>query len=179
MRALTTLAVATIATMSSLPVFAQSKTFTGETTTSKATIEAIEQSTRTLTLKNEDGTYEVLAVPPGVQRFAALKVGDTITARYYETVNVRLKPAGEESVNAAEAGMVPTAGAKPAGTLSTQRTITATITAIDPKVPSVSFKGPNGWAYTSRVEDRDVLTKIKVGDRVDITWTKAAVVSID
>jgi hypothetical protein len=47
------------------------------------------------------------------------------------------------------------------------------------KVPSISFKGPNGWAYSSKVQDKDALSKVKVGDKVDITWTEALLVSFD
>ena len=61
--------------------------------------------------------------------------------------------------------------------MSGQRTITAKITAIDQAVPSIAFTGPNGWNYSTRVEDKNALAKVKVGDRVDITWTAAAVVS--
>jgi len=69
----------------------------------------------------------------------------------------------------------PTHGA----TASKQRTITAEITAIDMKVPSISFKGPNGWAYSSKVEDKNALSKVKVGDKVDITWTEALLIGFD
>ena len=60
-----------------------------------------------------------------------------------------------------------------------QRTITAKITAIDEKIPSISFTGPNGWAYSTRVEDKAALAKVKVGDRVDITWTAAALIAFE
>ena len=58
-------------------------------------------------------------------------------------------------------------------------TITATITAIDMSVPSATFTGPRGWKYTSRVQDKDALAKVKVGDKVDIVWTEALLVSLD
>ena len=63
--------------------------------------------------------------------------------------------------------------------MGAQRTITATITAIDQAVPSITFKGPNNWTYTSRVEDKAALAKVKVGDKVDITWTAAMILSLD
>jgi Cu/Ag efflux protein CusF len=153
------------------------KTLTGETQTVHATVEAIDQSSRQLTLKKDDGTYEILSVPASVKRFDSVKVGDSLTVRYYENVIVRLKPEGEADVDSASGGVVPAAGGKPSGTMSGQRTITAKITAIDPKVPSISFTGPNGWAYSTRVEDKAALAKVKVGDRVDITWTAAALMS--
>jgi hypothetical protein len=159
---------------------AQTKTLTGETRVVTATVEAIEKASRRVTLKNTDGTYEVLDVPESVKRFDGLKVGDTVKARYYENVVFRLKEPGEKAVDSLSAGTTPTAGgSKPAGTMAGQRTITATITAIDQKAPSISFTGPNGWAYTTRVEDKQALSKVKVGDRVDITWTAAALVSFE
>ena len=67
----------------------------------------------------------------------------------------------------------------PGGTKATQRTITATITAIDPAAPSITFTGPNGWTYTSKVQDPAALEKVKVGDKVDIVWTEAMLVALD
>jgi len=157
--------------------YAQTKTITGETQTVNATVEAIDSSRREVTLKKDDGTYEVLSVPASVKRFDAVKVGDSLSVRYYENVVFRLKPEGEPDVNTASGGVVPAAGEKPKGTMSGQRTITAKITAIDMNVPSISFTGPNGWNYTTRVHDKEALAKVKVGDRADITWTAAAVVS--
>jgi FtsP/CotA-like multicopper oxidase with cupredoxin domain len=58
-------------------------------------------------------------------------------------------------------------------------TITATITAVNPDVPSVTFTGPNGWKYTSKVQDTEALAKVKPGDKVDIVWTEALLVSIE
>ena len=66
-----------------------------------------------------------------------------------------------------------------AGTAAHQRTITATITAIDNSLPSITFSGPNGWKYSTRVEDKAALAKVKVGDKVDITWTEAMILSLD
>ena len=67
----------------------------------------------------------------------------------------------------------------PGGTKAKQRTITATITAIDMNMPSVTFTGPNGWKYTSKVQDKEALAKVKVGDKVDIVWTEAVLVSVE
>jgi hypothetical protein len=158
---------------------AQSKTLTGETRTVTATVEAVDAKTRTLTLKGPEGNYVDVEAGPDVKRFNEIKVGDKITARYYENVVLRVKPAGEASVNSDTAGASAGAGAKPAGTVAAQRTITATITAIDPAVPSITFTGPHDWKYSSRVQDKDALAKVKVGDKVDITWTAALLVSLE
>jgi hypothetical protein len=161
-----------------LPAAAQvSKTLTGDTEVVTATVEAIERSTREVTLKKPDGTYTVVTAPPEMKRFDELKVGDKITVRYYENVVIRLKAPGEKDVDTDSGATTRGTGAKPGATVAEQRAITATITQLDPKVPPITFTGPNGWSYSSRVEDKKALAK--VGDRVDITWTTAALVSID
>jgi hypothetical protein len=157
---------------------AQTKTITGKTQTVTATVEAIEKGTRQVYLKKPDGTYEVVYVPEEVKRFDTLKVGDKITARYYENVVLRLQPPGAKPVNESSRSVTP-APQGTAGTAARQRTITATISAIDPKVPSVTFSGPQGWNYTTRVEDKAALAKVKVGDKVDITWTEAVMVTVE
>jgi hypothetical protein len=158
---------------------AQTKTITGETKVVTATIEGIEASTRTLTLKQADGTYVTTAVPETMKAFSTLKIGDTITARYYENLVLRVKKPGEKDVDAGSAARTPSSGAAPGGTQAKQRTITATITAIDETIPSITFSGPNGWKYSSRVEDKKALATVKVGDKVDITWTEALLVSLE
>ena len=156
---------------------AQTKTIPGETATVTATVEAIEQSTRALTLKGEDGMYVTVNVPKDVKRFDAIKVGDKLTATYYTNVVLRLKHPGEKDVDSASDKVTRGEGAKPVRTGATQRTITATIAAIDLKVPSVTFTGPNNWKYSSKVQDLALLKTVKVGDKVEITWTEALLVS--
>jgi Cu/Ag efflux protein CusF len=158
---------------------AQSKTIPGEATTITATVEAIDATTRTLTVKGPGGNFVPITVPKSVERFSEIKVGDTITARYYDNIVIRLKPAGEAAVDTTSESVTKGTGASPAGTAATQRTITATIVAIDNKVPSITFKGEKvNWTYSSRVADKASLAKVKVGDRVDITWTEALMVSV-
>ena len=158
---------------------AQTKTLTGETQTISATVEAINVTTRTLTLKGPKGNFMDVVAPDTVKRFSEIKVGDTITARYYENLVIRKKLPGEKDVDTATEGATAGTGATPAGTAAKQRTITATITALDPKVPSITLSGPNKWTYSARIEDKKVLEQIKVGDKVDLTWTEALLLGLE
>jgi hypothetical protein len=157
---------------------AQSKTITGEMTVVKGTVEAIDHAKRVLTIKDSKGKFVTLDVPEGAERFPQIKVGDTISLRYYDNVVIRLKQPGEKPVDTSSGAVTPAAGDKPAGTVATQRTITATIQAIDPAVPSITFVGPNGWNYSRRVADKKLLAQVKVGDKVDITWTEAVIIDM-
>ena len=136
---------------------AQSKTITTEMRTETGTIEAIDAPNRAITLKKPDGTFVTTVAGPDITRFEELKKGDTVNVRYYENVILRVKAPGEPDVV----------------------TITATITAIDPAVPSITFTGPNGWKYSSKVQDTAALAKVKVGDKVDFVWTEAVLVSVE
>jgi len=171
-------AVTGMLALAAVPASAQTKTLTGESKTVTASVEAIEKATREVTVKKPDGTYDVFYFPETIRRFDSLKVGDKITAKYYENLVMRIKAPGEKDVNSASGGTVRSEGTL-AGTTSRQRTITATIAAIDPAVPSIMFTGPNGWKYSSRVDDKKALEKVKVGDKLDITWTEALILSVE
>jgi hypothetical protein len=158
---------------------AQSKTVSSEMRTETATVEAIEAASRTIILKKPDGTFVSVVAGPEVKRFAEIKVGQTVNARYYENVVVRVKAPGESDVVSAARGATSAESVLPGGTKAKQLTITATITAIDMNTPSITFTGPNGWKYTSKVQDKEALAKVKVGDKVDITWTEAMLVSVE
>jgi Cu/Ag efflux protein CusF len=158
-------------------VSAQTKTIPGDKVTVTATVEAVDASTRTVTLKGPKGNYVDVVAPDSVSKFSEIKVGDKVTATYYENLVLRVKLPGEKAVDSGTAAVTKASGSKPGATASTQRTITATITAIDPKVPSITFSGPHNWTYSSRVEDKKALATVKVGDKVDITWTEALLVS--
>ena len=110
-------------------------------------IEGIEAGSRQLYVKKPDGKNEVVYVPAEIKRFDSLKVGQKITVRYYENVVLRMATPGAAPVDSSSRSVTPAAGL--AGTAAKQQTVTATISAIDPTVPSVSFVG------SARVELHD------------------------
>ena len=159
------------------PAVAQSKTVRSEMRTEVGTVETIDATTRVVTLKKADGTFVSVVAGPDIARFAELKVGDN--ARYYENVILRLKRPGESDVISQAKGTTGSEQVLPGGTKAKQTTITATISAIDTAVPSITFTGPSGLKYTSKVQDTEALAKVKVGDKVDIIWTEAMLVSLE
>jgi hypothetical protein len=80
----------------------------------------------------------------------------------------RLKPPGEADVDTVDSNY---AKGTTSGTRVMVRTMTATITALDKNASSISFEGANGWKYSRRVVDPTVFDQVKVGDKVDITWS--------
>jgi hypothetical protein len=159
-------------------VRAQKPVTIGEAITESFTIEAIDSATRTVTLKDKDGYLEDVVCGPEVQRFNELKVGQTVTFRYYESLVTALKRADPAAKPSASAGMTRTPGKLPGGTISQQFTTTVTIEAIDPKVPSVTIRKPNGARSSFRVQDPKNIQGFKAGDTVEITYTQALAVSV-
>jgi len=157
-------------------VQAQVKVIPGQTETVTATVEAVEQSSRTVVIRTANGELRTVELGPNAQ-ISQIKVGDKVNATYYENVIVRKKPAGEPDVDTLEA-----AGhrnnTKAGGTIGLQQVVTATVSAVDLNVPSISLTGPRGWTYSTKVHDKKALEQLKVGDKVDLTWTQAVLVSV-
>ena len=160
-------------------VMAQAKTVRSEMRTETGTIESIDPQTRTVTIKKADGIFVTTVAGPEIARFSEVKVGDKITARYYENLIVRVKRPGESEDPSSVKGTTGAGAELPGGTKAKQVTISATITAIDMETPTITFTGPNGWKYTSKVVDKAALSTVKVGDKVDLVWTEALLVSLD
>jgi hypothetical protein len=97
---------------------------------------------------------------------------------YNNNVSARLKPPGEAPVNTATGTSTAGQGERPGGTAAMQRTMTVTVDAIDKNASSMTFVGPNGWKYSRHIVDPAVLDKVKVGDKVDITWNTDVTVAV-
>ena len=144
-----------------------------------ATIEAIDQTNRIVTLKGPKGNLVDAYLDESYKRFGDLKVGDQVKAQYYESLAVHIRKPGDPAPTAgASAAATPRAGA-PGQTLSRQLTASVTVTALDPAVPSITVKGPKGNVYSMRVQDPTRLAGVKVGDTIDVTYTQALLVTVD
>jgi hypothetical protein len=150
--------------------------------TLQGTVQAVDHVGRTVTIRGAQGNIVTLDVPTSVTRFDQVKVGDTISATYSDRVSVRLKPANEPEVDrVVQSSATPAAGALPGGSSVRQRETTVTVTAWDPTTRMVSFTSPAGVSYTRRVAeslDPTVIAGLKVGQRVDVTRTEAASITM-
>jgi hypothetical protein len=67
----------------------------------------------------------------------------------------------------------------PAGAAARQVTVTAMVQAIDRKTPAIALMGPAGDVVTVRVLDPKNLEKVKVGDKLLITYTESLAISVE
>ena len=149
-------------------------------TSATATIQAIDTTTRTLTLRDQSGQEDKYSVSPDVKRFDELKVGDTVKMTYYESIVLQVRKAGEKpGPTSTDAAATAGTGALPSKTTAVQEKMTVTVKAIDPTLPSVTVTTPDGRTVTRKVENKKNLEGVNVGDLVDITYTRAVLTSIE
>ena len=158
--------------------WAQVKVLPTHTVTIAGTVETIDHTKRVVTIRTATDEFVTVDVPEGAKRFNELKVGDTVQATYNNNVTVRLKPLGEPAVDTAKVAKTGGEGERPGGMAAMERTMTATITAINKSASSITFVGPNNWKYSRHVVDPTVFDQVKVGDRVDITWNTDVTVAV-
>lgn len=144
-----------------------------------AKVVSINQKSRKVKIKTGDGRWQIFTAGNGVTNLDQVKKGDSVIVMYTEAVAYQVRKHGNQTgvaVSDTAAAAVP--GAKPAGDVQKHTTITATITAIDSSVPSVTFKGPDKETQTIKVKDPQHLIGVKVGDVVDITYTDAIAIKV-
>jgi Cu/Ag efflux protein CusF len=151
-----------------------------ESVTATATIQAIDKANRLVTLKDESGAEDTMQVGPAMKRFDELKVGDKVKVTYYESLVLQVRKPADAAKAAGDTAKLSTGtGGSPAATLSRQQTTTVEVLAIDQKLPSITVKTADGRTVTRKVENRKNLEGVKVGDKIDITYTQAAILSVE
>jgi Cu/Ag efflux protein CusF len=149
------------------------------TVTTTVTITAIDQATRSITLRAANGDEDTFTVGPDVRRFNELKVGDRIRATYHESLVFQLRKPGETSTPSG--GTV--AGGRirevPGGAMGAQQTTTVTVKAVDMSAPSITVVTSDGRTMTRKVQDRKNLEGVNPGDRIDVTYTQALIVNAE
>jgi NMD protein affecting ribosome stability and mRNA decay len=149
--------------------------------TATATVEAIDLQKRVVTLKGPKGNVFDVTVGEAARNLPQLKVGDLVKVKYYESIAFRIVKPGEGVAGVEEMETLERAkkGEKPGGLTARLVTITATITAIDKKEHMVTLRGPQGKSVTVKAENPKNLAKVKVGDEVEITYSKALAISVE
>jgi hypothetical protein len=142
-----------------------------------ATVAKIDQKTRLVTLKADDGEEYTFVASADVANLDQVKKGDLVTATYTEALAYEVKQVGKTGAEMSAAAAVAPRGAKPAGGVAEQTTVTVKVAAINTKAPSVTFKGPEG-KRTVKVKDPSKLEGVKVGDTVQITYVEAVGIKV-
>lgn len=152
------------------------------TMTMSATVEAINQETREVTLKGSSGEMVTITASPDVRNLAQVEAGDRVLAEVYEevTIQVLANPEGMEP-GAGEFGAAARAdeGQMPGGAVMDTLVITAVVEEIDLENNTYKLRGPQGNIREFVAQDPENLKKAAVGDLVVITITQAMGVLVE
>jgi Cu/Ag efflux protein CusF len=166
-----------LAALAGVSAMAQGAVYESVPVTRTATIQSIDKTTRVVTLKGEKGSDIEVTVPPQLEGFNSLKVGDHVSATYYDAVALNIRKPGDPAP-AAPVTSVQRKEGTPGSQTRKEQTFTAIVDAVDPSAPSVRLKGPQGRVVTLAVRDAAQLKNIKAGDAVDVTYYQSLMVKV-
>ena len=173
------------------PAWAQASGMFGaadtETVSVRATVKAVDMKTRTVTLVGPQGETKTLKVGDQVKNLAQVKPGDTVVARFYDSVAYVLAPAGtklpENAMAMAEAQAAP--GELPAGGVGAKIIVTGLVVGVNPVAHTISLVNPppaGGEIRTFTVKNpqyQQMLPQIKVGDTITAVVSEAVVGAVE
>lgn len=174
-------AIALTLTLALMPLgaFAQMPQSVAAGVQATAKVTAIDYKTRVATLQDAQGNSYQVQAPPEIKRFNDIKVGDTITFTYQESVALAVVKPGAAMPEAQSSPTVTRGtGSKPSGTISQTQSTTVTIQSIDMNKPEITVKTQDGRVLSMKVQDKNNLTGLKPGDVVQITYTEAIMMSV-
>ncbi len=146
----------------------------------EATVAAVDQKTRKVTLKDADGETVTITAGEEVKNLAQVEVGDKVSVEYLEMVAMEVMPPGDVEMGAMTTAAKKTAplGEKPAGAVVQETTVMTVIDTIDKENELVTLKGPDGSTKTVKARNPANLEKIAVGDKVRVTYVTALAITV-
>jgi hypothetical protein len=150
----------------------------------RATVETIDQATRTLVLKGESGERAVVVAGPDVRNLTQVKEGDTVLLTYKIGLAATIKPRGTTASAPVETATAERAGQGQRPSVSVGRTLASTvkIDSVDTSFNTVTFTRADGITRVIAVEDPEAqkfLRRLRPGDAVEIAYTEATAVSVE
>ena len=147
-----------------------------------ARVEAINPTTREVTLKGPLGNSVTFTVDTRVARLNEVKVGDQVVADYYVSYVAELRPPTEaEKANPVtvmkEQAKSPAGTTPAAGGLKITKAV-VTVEGLDRLAKTITVAGRSGQA-TLPVEDVAALSKLRLGDTIVVTYTEALAISLE
>jgi hypothetical protein len=132
------------------PALAQGAELSGigetNTTNIRATVTAIDQATRQVTLADADGRTVTITAGPDIRTLARVRPGDVVLARQTTSVTYVLSPHGAKAPpdQAALARLRAEPGEMPAGGVAGEAIVTGVVVGVDQAAKTMSIVDPAG-----------------------------------
>jgi len=146
-----------------------------------ATVQAIDQEKREVTLKGPLGNVVTFVVDERVGRLNEVKIGDEVTADYYVSLAGELSAPTEQEKSphtVLDAAARAPENTSPAGGKLRAFKVVARVVGLDLPTQSVTLQSPLGNYATIRAASVDNLKKLRLGDTIVGTYTEALAISL-
>lgn len=151
----------------------------GEVAKITATVEAIDQKTREVTLKGPKGNKVSFVAGPEVKNLAQVNKGDEVVIEYAHALAVDLKKSAKTAASRTikEGKKTAAPGEKPGMVAAREVAFVAKVDAIDTKTNVVTLSGVE-HTVDVKVKDPAVLKNFKAGDFVEGVYVEAMAVNV-
>ena len=148
-----------------------------------ATVESIDQASRLVTLRGEDGSGFTVLVSDEVRNLPQVKEGDKVIVSFFEALAAEVKKPGEgvQGVEADVSTVRAEPGERPAAGAGVLLRTTVEIEHVDTTFNTVSFRRSDGQSRTVAVESpegRKFIRGLRKGDQVEIAYTEAFAIEV-
>jgi hypothetical protein len=171
------------------PAMAQATGMVGlgesDSLTMQATVTAIDQTSRMVTLTGAAGNSLTVKAGDQVRNLAQVKAGYKVIVRYHGAVAYVLAPPGTKLPDDSATGLVVGAGPgqMPAGAAAAKFVVTGLVVGVDPTTYTVQLIEPSGGMIRNvsviSTEGRQNMKMIKVGDTITAVITEAVAVAVE
>jgi hypothetical protein len=150
--------------------------------TTSATVEAVDQTSRVVTLAdNADGARFQVVAGPEVRNLAQVEAGDQVEVDFYQATTVSMASPSDSGADIAAVGATRTPeGARPGGLAVATRSLVVTLVSYDSNSGLATFRTPDGFTRRTVVppDFRSFAAGLQRGARVAVTMTDAVAVSV-
>lgn len=144
-----------------------------------ATVAAVDLKNRIVTLVGPEGNTFSVYADAAVRNLAQVKVGDSLVVEYFESLVVDFqKGDGIRMATSFDDTARTQAGKKPGAAALSRVTVVSNIWALNAAKGTVLVRGPYGHFTEVKLKDPAMLSGVKVGDQMKITYTQAVAMAV-
>ncbi len=147
-----------------------------------ATVEAVDQAKRLVTLRAADGKTMTVQAGPEVRNFAQIRTGDRVVVEYREALLAEVVKKGTGTTDAGVAAARAAPGERPGMAAADFVRFPVTVYDVDAAQNVVEVTGPRGFNRRIKVSDpkaQQFIRGLKRGDEVEVTFTEAMAISVE
>jgi len=149
------------------------------TMTTTAKVKAVDQTNRTLTVVEKDGTTETFKVGDEVKRLNEIAPGDTIVVKFRQGLMLQITPPDGAQPAAAVASSRGDKSGPPSATATAAAQGIVTVSAVDTKSRIVVLQTDSGDMFKVKADPKIQLDRVKAGDKLYGVYTETLAISVE